>query len=318
MGVNVEKRYILMTAPKDNPAFEQIARKIDPHGRLLRAWKMRGGVSAQVTALEVERADGQMMQLIVRQHGEVDLRQNPQVAAGEFRLLQFLHSAGLAVPQPYLLDASGEIFPTPYVVIEYIEGTTDGAPASVADCVVQLATHLSRIHLLDTSKLDVSFLPAQVHRYTRLIHERPPALDTSGDEARIRNALQAAWPPPQRNRSALLHGDYWPGNILWRNEQVVAVIDWEDAAMGDPLADVANSRLEVLWAFGVEAMQRFTQEYHALTAFDAATLPYWDLCAALRPIAKIGEWATDASAERAMRERLHWFIAQAFDTLANR
>lgn len=307
-----------MTAAKDDPAFEQIARKIDSHGRLLRAWKLQGGVSAQVTALELEGADGQMRRLIVRQHGEVDLRQNPQIADGEFRLLQLLHSAGLAVPQPYLLDASGEIFPTPYVVIEYVEGTTDGAPASVTDCVVQLATHLFRIHLLDTSKLDVSFLPAQAYRYTRMIHERPPAFDASGDEARIRGVLEAAWPPPQRNRSVLLHGDYWPGNILWRNEQIVAVIDWEDAAVGDPLADVANSRLEVLWAFGVEAMQRFTQEYQALTGFDATNLPYWDLCAAVRPIAKIGEWAADESAARAMREHLHWFIAQAFDTLATR
>jgi aminoglycoside phosphotransferase (APT) family kinase protein len=36
---------------------------------------------------------------------------------------------------------------------------------------------------------------------------------------------------------SLLHGDYWPDNTLWRDGRLVCVIDWEDAALGDPLAD---------------------------------------------------------------------------------
>ena len=36
----------------------------------------------------------------------------------------------------------------------------------------------------------------------------------------------------------------------WCHNRIVAVIDWEDAALGDPLADVANARLEVLMHFG--------------------------------------------------------------------
>ena len=34
-------------------------------------------------------------------------------------------------------------------------------------------------------------------------------------------------PPVQVNRPVLLHGDFWPGNILWRDGRLVAVIDWE-------------------------------------------------------------------------------------------
>lgn len=45
---------------------------------------------------------------------------------------------------------------------------------------------------------------------------------------------------------------------MWRDGQLAAVIDWEDAQLGDPLADVANARLEILWAFGIEAMLRFS------------------------------------------------------------
>src|SRR5690348_15766776 len=117
-----------MTEAKEDKKFEQVVQKIAPQSKLLRTWELKGGVSAQVTALEIEQPDGHKQKMIVRQHGEVDLKHNPQVAADEFKLLHLLHSAGLATPTPYYLDQSGEIFSTPYVVIEYIEGQPEFAP----------------------------------------------------------------------------------------------------------------------------------------------------------------------------------------------
>src|SRR6185437_15373692 len=133
-----------MTTPTET--FTRMVQKIDPQYKLLRAWEMQGGVSAQVTALEVARIDGQTMKMIVRQHGERDRQQHPQVAADEFKLLRLLRAEGMAAPAPYLLDQSGEIFPTPYIVIEFIEGATDLAPAHAPALIPQLATHLSSIH----------------------------------------------------------------------------------------------------------------------------------------------------------------------------
>ena len=97
--------------------------------------------------------------MLVRQHGDVDLKHNPHIAADQFKLLQLLHSVGLAVPTPYYFDQSGEIFSTPYIVIEYIEGQPEFAPAHVPDLILQFATHLSSIYQVDCSLLDVSFLP---------------------------------------------------------------------------------------------------------------------------------------------------------------
>lgn len=306
-----------MTESKKDNKFKQVVQKIDPQGKLLRTWKLKGGVSAQVTALEIERADGQTKKMIVRQHGEVDLKHNPQIAADEFKLLHLLQSVGLATPMPYHLDQTCEIFSTPYIVIEYIEGEPEFAPSNVSDFLLQLATHLSRIHHVDCSKLDLSFLPKLEKRYTQTLRERPAKVDESLDEGHIRDVLGDVWPLPQRNTSVLLHGDFWPGNILWRDGQVVAIIDWEDAALGDPLADLANSRLELLWAFGFQAMQSFTQQYQSITPFDFTHLPYWDLCAALRPVAQIAQWGLDATTERTMRERHRWFVAQAFEKISD-
>lgn len=304
-----------MTSAMPDIRFEQLVQQIDPQSKLLRAWQLKGGVSAQVTALEVERSDGQTTNMIVRRHGAADLEHNPHIAADEFKLLQILQSAGLSAPRPYFVDQSCAIFATPCIVIEYIEGAPEFSPSNVTDLLLQMATQLARIHALDSSNPELSFLPQVAKRYAETLKERPTKLDPSFDEARIRDTLAAVWPLPQRNRSVLLHGDFWPGNMLWRHDRLVAVIDWEDAALGDPLADLANTRLEILWAFGINAMQEFTRQYQSIAPIDRANLPYWDLCTALRPISRIAQWTDDETVRQTMRERLRQFIAQAFAQL---
>ena len=305
-----------MTESKDIKKFEQVAHKIDPQSKLLRTWELKGGISARVMVLEIEQPDSHTKKMIVRQYGDVDLKHNPHVAADEFKLLQLLQSVGVAAPMPYHLDQSGEIFSTPYLVIEYIEGETGFASSDVTDLIFQLATHLSRIHAVDCSHLDVSFLPQQEHKVAEKLRERPTNIIESFDERQIQDILEAVWPLPQRNPSVLLHGDFWPGNIVWKDGQIAAVIDWENAALGDPLADVANSRREILWAFGIDGMRRFTHQYQALTTFDFTHLPYWDLCAALRTASQLAEWDADDLAKKAMREGHTWFITQAFEKLS--
>ncbi|MGA7669792.1 MAG: hypothetical protein WBW04_05180, partial [Nitrolancea sp.] len=92
-----------------DPRLVRLVERIDPHVRLLRAWPLTGGVSAEVTAIEIERANGHVEKLVVRKHGPVDLATNPDIAADEFALLRVLHEEGLTVPAPRYVDATGEI-----------------------------------------------------------------------------------------------------------------------------------------------------------------------------------------------------------------
>jgi aminoglycoside phosphotransferase (APT) family kinase protein len=113
----------------------------------------------------------------------------------------------------------------------------------------------------------------------------------------------------------LLHGDFWPGNAIWREGELLAMIDWEDAAVGDPLWDLAVSRLDVLWTLGMEAMQTYTRLYLGFNPLDLRSLPYWDLCVALRPANQISHWAEDEAAKLRMRQRHHLFVDQALEAL---
>jgi aminoglycoside phosphotransferase (APT) family kinase protein len=292
---------------QDRQTFEALTRRIDSRSKLLRTWELKGGVSAQMTGFEIELDDGRTERLIVRRHGARDLNRNPDVAAHEFRLLQLVASAGLPAPTPRYLDPSGELFSTPFLVVDYVEGEPAPADVDGPELVTELARVLAEIHRVGSTG-DMSFL-----------RERELADATrseSAEERRIRDVLDSAQPLPRRNRSVLLHGDFWPGNTLWNDGRLVAVIDWEDAAVGDPLADVANARLEVLWARGLDAMEEFTHRYAAnATDVDLTDLPYWDLWADLRLVGRTGEWGLDDVTEKAMRTEHEGFVLQALEKL---
>jgi aminoglycoside phosphotransferase (APT) family kinase protein len=307
----------------DTRMLGRLVQRMDPESRLLRAWPLKGGISARMTALEIERADGRTQSLIVRQPGEASVTRNPKAAADQFNVLRILSAAGLPVQTPYYLDEAGEILPTPYLVIEYIAGEPVLTPSDIDDFVQQLAAQLAAIHSLQGSWADLSFLPRQAERLAQMFAARPANLDASSVEGRVRMTLESVWPLPETNDPVLLHGDFWPGNIIWRGGRIAAVIDWEEAELGDRLSDVAITRLDILWAFGVAAMNDFTARYRAMTSVDLVDLPYWDLYAALRPISNIAEWAavypdlgrTDIT-EETMREGHRRFVAQAFEKLS--
>jgi aminoglycoside phosphotransferase (APT) family kinase protein len=303
------------------PPFEQIAQKIVPQSQLIRTWQLKGGLSAQMTALEILLPDGQTQKMIVRQLRDRTLNDNPRAAADQFKLLQLIQSIGVAAQTPHYLDESGEIFPAPYLVIEYIEGQPDFTPTDLSDYARQIASQLAKIHSLDSSKLDLSFLPKQAQQ----VIECPANIDKTSDEWRIREALASIGDVPQSNRLTLLHGDFWPGNLLWRDGQLAAVIDWEDAVIGDPLKDFAISRLDTLIFFGVNTLHEFTRHYQAASTLDFRHLPYWDLCAALRAAPNLAEWGNvdpqfgrPDITEHMMRASLRWFYTQAIEKLSAR
>lgn len=73
----------------------------------------------------------------------------------------------------------------------------------------------------------------------------------------VRRHLGERWPSPA-TMLCLLHADYFPGNIVLHGDAIAAVIDWERAALGDPMPDIATTRLDLRSAYGADIAERFT------------------------------------------------------------
>jgi aminoglycoside phosphotransferase (APT) family kinase protein len=281
--------------PPDAAALARILAAIDPALRLVTSRPLAGGVSAQVTMLEVSLPDGAAQQLVLRQYGPANQRTDPHSATHEHRLLTLLRAAGLPVPHPRWADESRAILPVPYLVTEFIAGEICTEPTRltlpVSDFSRQLAALLARLHTAGLARTDAPYLPDIRTTATRRLRARPARPDTALREAAVRGALATIWPPPQLNMPVLLHGDFWPGNVLWRDGALAGVIDWEDAAFGDPLADLCLTRMELCMAFGTAAMQSFTLEYRErVPGTNLTALPHWDLYAALRHAGRMSSW----------------------------
>ena len=273
----------------DLSAIARALRPVDPALVPVAAQALAGGVSARVTAVTVADAGGSDGTLVIRQYGQANLRADPLAASHELAVLRLLHAAGLPVPRPRYADDSSSVLGGPYLVTDFI----DGQPVTDVDCGLaeELAGFLARLHGLGVTR---SALP-HLHDIRASADQRirhPPAVpDETLSESAIRAALATAWPPPRDNGGILLHGDYWPGNTLWRNRRLAGVIDWEDAVLGDPVAELAGARMELWMLVGAAAATAFTDRYLALRPqTDVAGLPSWDLSAALRHAGRMHEW----------------------------
>ena len=306
--------------------FERIVKKLNLDGELVGIRPLMGGISAQMTALDIVQSNDETITIVARFPSEKHVQKNPHVVADEFNLLHALHKAGLVVPQPYLFDQSGEIFPRPYWLMSYVDGEMGLNPVDKLDCVRQYAEQLVHIHKVDISEDSFSFLTTFGKNCERqnLVTERP--FHDAFREEEICQQLSSYRLKDNRNTAVLLHGDYWPGNTLWRDGKLVAVIDWEDAQMGDPLIDLAQARSELVWIWGIEAMQRFTNDYLSQMDIDVTQLPYWDLCATLRFLSILGDdlpgvvdyfgkYGRYDITEQSITSDYAWFIEQALTKL---
>ncbi|MFF2455413.1 aminoglycoside phosphotransferase family protein [Peribacillus simplex] len=296
--------------------FERLVQKFDQGNKLIRAWELNGGISAQVTGLELLQSSGRIVKMIVRQHGDNDLKRNPNIAADEHQLLGILKAAGLPVPTPYYLEQSCEIFSKPCILLEFIEGRSEFAPSNLNDHILQLAINLAKIHRVDCADLSLSFLPKVENTYVEMLNNKERVLlEETLNLSMIRDLLKSSTPLPSMNKKVILHGDYWPGNILWKEDKLVSIIDWEDSGLGDPLADLANSQLEISYHFGMQAMDDFTHQYKSMMPeLNFTNLPFWQLFAALR-LSKFPEWGLEKNKENSWRKRHKSFVRQAINQI---
>jgi aminoglycoside phosphotransferase (APT) family kinase protein len=293
-------------------AFTALARKFQPDADVVESKDLQGGVSADVTMIVTRDRSGEEKRYVIRCHGEVDRRRNRHIARDEYRLLTSLYQSGLPVPRPVFVGDSAAILGRPFIVTEFVEGSTEFTPGDVHTYLQQLADCLVQIHSVSIRERQLDFLPAAGETFP----SEEAACHSGFDIEHVRRVLARHDRGETCSQKVLLHGDYWPGNILWKDEAIVAVIDWEDAAVGDPLRDLANTRLELNWAFGHDAMHEFTKQYHRRSSVSLQWLPVWDLRAAIRTTPLVDEWGLEPEIAARMRARQRAFIEQAMELLS--
>jgi aminoglycoside phosphotransferase (APT) family kinase protein len=224
--------------------------------------RLAGGASRETWAFELE-GSGERRALV--------LRRDPPGRVGEgdrgleFRAVRAAHAAGVPVPRPHWACGDLDVLGTPFYVMDFVPG--EGLPRRLLrderyagareKMTGQLAEIAAAIHRVRVDVPELRGLPAapagqspaeaeleRVAQALRAMAAEPhPALDLA--ERWLRARL------PQSGRTALVHGDFRVGNVLFDEGGVRAVLDWELCKVGDPVEDLGWLCTRA-WRFGAD------------------------------------------------------------------
>jgi len=279
-----------------------------PDARLVAVTPLTGGVSADVYRLDLELSDGRTTCLVLRAQRATHAGHPVEL---EFQLLEVLHQRGLPVPEPLLLDASRRLLAQPFLLMAFTTGSSTIAAAQADHCIDRMAAMLARIHELPIDGLPA--LPLRVDPLPEVFDYLPRGSEWDGLTAYLGDLSGTA----HADQPRLLHGDFWPGNLLWRDGALTGILDWEDAAVGDPLSDVAGAGLELRYLFGRAGTERFTHAYARQLPVDPGRLALWQVYVAAAAQHFMGRWGLAPALEQHMRAQALASIREAWAALLN-
>ena len=158
------------------------------------------------------------------------------------RIMSALHDAALPTPAVPVLTSDPVVDGRPFILMDAVEGTRiekagiEQRPADIAASAVRVLKSLQALPLDQTGLGDEApvGLQAEMLRWLWLMERAPDELTArAGDLGTLLAQEIPAERPP-----TLVHGDYHYGNMLFRGPEVVAVLDWEIAEIGQPLLDL--------------------------------------------------------------------------------
>ena len=169
----------------------------------------------------------------------------------EYRLIHALHPTGFPVPRPIALCEDKGVIGAAFYLMEMVEGRNfwDGTLPELA-CADRRPLYeamidaLAALHGTDHVVIGLgdfappgNYFARQVVRWTK--QYRAAQTDHIPEVERLIEWLPRSL--PAQSRTSIIHGDYRIDNLIYASDspRIAAVLDWELATIGDPLADFA-------------------------------------------------------------------------------
>jgi len=174
----------------------------------------------------------------------------------QYWVLKLLSDTQVPVPKVYWLETDPNVLGKPFFVMDWIEGEVPipfnlhrqeyyKNPDKRKQMGKNLVEVLAKIHQVDWKALGLD-------RHLRMPEEEkePARREIERWENILRDFKIGPEPVlvevllwlkenvPATKRPTLVHGDYRLGNFIWRNNHIVAFLDWEMAWIGDPISDL--------------------------------------------------------------------------------
>lgn len=214
--------------------------------RVTRADKLSGGAIQENWAVEVN-ADGHSVACVLRRDAPATIAAS-RTRAEEYALIAAAWNAGVRVPEPLGFCADPGVIGAPFALMARVGGKGYGPKVVRDPCLARdraalgrdLGAQLARIHAMPVERLrdilgDPPADPAQAAVATCRGWLDALGADRPGLEWGLRWAERHA---PSPGAITLTHQDFRTGNLMLDEHGLTAILDWEFAALSDPMADL--------------------------------------------------------------------------------
>ena len=214
---------------------------------LLQIEQFKGGQSNPTYC--VTATDGR--RFVLRRKPPGKLLPSAHAVDREYTVVRALHSIGFPVARPYVLCEDVSVIGTAFYLMDYVEGRVlwdQSLPSMSTSERFAIWDELNRViallHTTDHRTLGLdgfgkpgNYIERQIARWVRQYQasetEKIPAMDDL-----------IAWLPkniPPQTGTTIVHGDFRLDNTIFHpmEPKILAVLDWELATVGEPLADFA-------------------------------------------------------------------------------
>jgi aminoglycoside phosphotransferase (APT) family kinase protein len=271
---------------------------------ILSTHPLKGGAIQENWLVEIKASSGNTSSLnsfVIRKDAPAAIASSHS-RAHEFALLQLAYAGDVTVPMPIAFAHDSAILGSPFAVMAKADGIGFG-PRIVKDQSLaanreqlgqRLGQELATIHALVPHAADHGFLGDKpTHPAADLVMRLRRSLDQMGA---LRPELEwglrfAETNAPTPERITFCHHDFRTGNYMVDTAGLTAILDWEFAGWGDPMADIGWFTAQC-WRFsrpdleggGVTSRAAFYAGYEAASGhrINHDAVLYWEIMAHLR------------------------------------
>lgn len=194
--------------------------------------------------------------------------------------LRLAEQHGLAAPRPIACDLDGQRAGVPASLETVLPGEGGNAKPPTVAGWRDAGAAIARFHNVTQRPQEHIRLDPSLRSAFREFLFRHVASGRSSPLLQLANNAAHRYERLRRD-AVFLHGDVWPGNVLWIGDRCVGLIDWKEAKVGDPGVELANLRYYAALQHGPEGAREALQGWEGETGGEASDVAYWDVVWAL-------------------------------------